>query len=258
MAWINKDNGNKENISENTGLLKGKNKWYPVTGITTLKNQIDKRWSQRDKRTDGIIGDADHAARTSDHNPDSKGAVHALDIDKDFRGSKYDVDWFADQLIAYARTKKPGSQRLKNVVFEDRVASGTYPAHYWTWRNGDYGHSDHIHVSFTTAGENDGMSFDIPILVNGEGGVWDGAVPFYDILMNAMRSGAANTATWRLACRLKELGFLEGSIQPDGKQIFPTKAIKNMQDYMGWSRDPYNEKIHKTIWKQLKISATEI
>lgn len=258
MAWINKDGSKAPAPDKPVEEKASKPKWYPVAGITTLRGQVDKRWPTRDKRTDGILGDSAHAARISDHNPDSKGAVHALDLDKDLRGSKYDVEWFADQLIAYPRNKKPGSQRFKNIVFQDRVASGTYRDHYWTWRNGDYGHFDHIHVSFTTAGESDKMEFAIPILINGQGGVWDGAVPFFDILMNSMRTGAANTATWRLACRMKELGFFDGPVLPDGKQLFPTKAIKNMQDYMGWQRDPYNQKIHKTIWKELRVSGQEI
>jgi hypothetical protein len=46
-------------------------------------------------------------------------------------------------------------------------------------------------------------------------------------------------------------------VQPDGKQAFPSKAIKNMQDYMGWERASYNAKIHKTIWKELTLSHLE-
>lgn len=251
---MNKDNKNND---EDTGSKKSKP--YAVASVSVLTNQINKRWPDRQKNDDNISSNSKvHSSLINDYNPDSKGATHALDIDKNFSGSQYDVNWFSDQLIAYARNKKPGSQRIKNVAFEDNIASGTYPSHYWTWRNGDYGYFDYIHISFTTAGESDSMQFDIPILVNGEAGMWDGSVPFFDILMNAMRSGASNTATWRLACRLKELGFLEGPVLPDGKQAFPTKAIKNMQDYMGWNRDPYNENIHKTIWKQLKISTTDI
>lgn len=227
--------------------------WYTVEGIDTLLAQTNKRWPHRDKRSDGTVGDAAHAARPSDHNPDSKGAVHAVDIDSDLNGSKNDMRWFADQLIAYARTNQPGSKRFKNIVFADQVASGTYPAHYWTWRDGDYGHFDHIHVSFSTVGEKDGMEYNCPILY-GQGGLWDGVVPYFDVLMNAQASGAANKATHRLACRLAELGFYEGKPLPEGKQGFPKVAIAKMQDYMGWERRLYDAKIHKGIWKELSIS----
>lgn len=233
-----------------------KMKWYPVAGIPTMTAAVNKRWPDRDKRSDGVLGDADHSTRISDHNPDSKGCVHAQDIDADLRGSKNDTRWFADQLIAYARLKRAGSARFKNIVFADQVASGTYPDHYWSWRDGSYGHQHHIHISYSTQGENDGMDFNIPILY-GISGVWDGAVPFYDVLVNAVKSGAANKATWRLACRLKELGFYEGTVLPEGKQGYPKNAIRAMQDYMGWERRDYDQKLHKAIWKELSVSHPE-
>lgn len=227
--------------------------WKPVAGIPTLQSQINKRWPKRDKASDGVKGDSAHAARVSDHNPDSRGFVHAVDIDEDFRGSNNDSRWFADQLIAYPRGKVGGSARLKNVVYENQVASGTYAKHFWTWRDGDYGHEKHIHVSFSNVGENDKSEFAIPILY-GKGGVWDGKVPFFDILEDAFKSGAANKATWRLACRLKELGFYDGEVQPEGKQAYPKNAVRKMQDYMGWQRTDYNQKLHRAIWKELKLS----
>ena len=230
--------------------------WKLVAGGVTLRNQINERWPNRDKRSDGSIGDADHQARQSDHNVDSRGLVHAIDIDEDLKGSNNDNKWFADQLIAYARNNKPGSARLKYVVYENRIASGTYPKHYWTWRNGDYGHDIHMHISFTTKFEEDGTEFEIPIL-RGTGGVWDGYVPFYDVLEDAYNANAANKATWRLACRLKELGFFEGNVAPEGKQGYPKNAIRAMQDYMGWPRLPYNENIHKSVWKELTLSHKE-
>ena len=87
MAWINNKDAAKAPDGPVTEKA-GKPKWYPVAGVTKLRDQVDNRWPKRDKRTDGIIGDAAHQARQSDHNPDSKGAVHALDLDKDLRGSK--------------------------------------------------------------------------------------------------------------------------------------------------------------------------
>lgn len=228
--------------------------WKPVAGVTVLLNQINKRWPKRDKASDGILGDAAHAARASDHNPDGRGYVHALDIDEDFRGSENDARWYADQLIAYARTKQPGFVRLKYVVYEQQVASGTYASQNWVWRDGDYGHTQHIHTSFTKIGETDPSEFQIPILY-GTPNVWDGVAPYYDILVDAEKSGAKNKATHRLACRLAELGFYEGKPLPEGKQGFPSKAIKTMQDYMGWARtDSYEPRTHKAIFKELKLS----
>lgn len=225
-----------------------------VAGGVTLRDQIDNRWPDRDKRSDGWIGDPAHAARVSDHNPDSKGVVHAIDVDEDLRGSDNDNVWLADQLIAYARMKRPGWVRLKYVVYENKIASGTYSSQNWTWRNGDYGHDIHMHISFTTIGESDPAQFDLPILVNAKGGVWDGKVPFFDVLMDNAKTGQPTKATWRLACRLKELGFYDGKVLPEGQQAYPKNAIRKMQDYMGWERRDYDAKTHKAIWKELTTS----
>jgi hypothetical protein len=231
--------------------------WKPVAGIVTLKSQVDSRWPNRDRASDGIKGDSNHADRPSDHNPDSRGLVHAIDIDEDLRGSRNDNRWLADQMIAYARMRRAGSERFKNIVYENQVASGTYADHYWTWRNGSFGHEKHIHTSFSTTGQNDGMRFAIPIIDEGVGGLWDGVAPYYDVLSNAIASNTSNKATWRLACRLKELGFYDGTVQPEGKQAYPKNAIRKMQDYMGWDRREYDQKVHKSIWKELTLSTTK-
>lgn len=139
--------------------------WRPVAGVTTLRDQVNKRWPKRDKRSDGIIGDKAHQARASDHNPDSRGYVHALDIDRDLDPKDPSAaQRLANQLVAYAASGLPGSGRIKYVVFNDQIASGTYANSLWKWRGSGYGHYDHIHVSFTTKGEANGQKFPCPIL----------------------------------------------------------------------------------------------
>jgi hypothetical protein len=130
-----------------------------VAAGVTLRDQINKRWPNRDKSSDGWIGDTAHQSRPSDHNPEADGFVHALDIDKD----GIDADALADQLIALARSGKDGG-RLKNIVFKGRVASGTYANRYWIWReDSDLGHYHHIHVSFNEAAETNGSVFALPV-----------------------------------------------------------------------------------------------
>jgi ribosomal protein S18 acetylase RimI-like enzyme len=126
-----------------------------VAAGVTLRAQVNKRFESRDKASDGWIGDRAHAARKSQHNPDAKGWVHALDIDADLLGpgrrarSRKVAQELADQLIEYARSGEPGSDRLLYVVFNNYIASGTYSKQFWTWRAGSWGHEHHIHVSFT-------------------------------------------------------------------------------------------------------------
>jgi hypothetical protein len=136
-----------------------------VAGGLTLRNQVNKRWPKRDKRSDGWIGDKAHAGRQSDHNPDARGLVHALDIDADLdpkdRGA---AQRLANQIVAYAASGIPGANRIKYVVFNDQIASGTYANSMWKWRGSGYGHMHHIHVSFSTKGENNAQTFPLPIL----------------------------------------------------------------------------------------------
>lgn len=139
-----------------------------VPAGVTLRDQLNRRFPKRDYRSDGWIGDSAHAARKSDHNPDKNGWVHAIDIDENFgKGS-----WrngraamrFANELVAYAASGLPGSKRVKYVVYENRIASGTYKSTWWKWRGKGYGHTAHVHVSFTAAAQKDGQLFPLPIL----------------------------------------------------------------------------------------------
>jgi hypothetical protein len=230
--------------------------WTLAKGAITLRDQVNKRWPERDKKSDGSIGDSKHQQRQSDHNPDKNGIVHAIDIDEDFNGSKNDNKWFSDQLLAYARKRIKGYNRLKNIVYEDRVASGTYSNQFWVWRDGHYGHEIHMHVSFTTNADNDATPFDVPILFS-KGKQWDGVVPFYDNVEKAMAKKEKTKDTWRIACRLSELGFYEGKVLPEGQQSLPIKALTNMQDFMGWEKEPYNPRVHKRLWREIRFSTPE-
>jgi hypothetical protein len=140
-----------------------------VAAGVTLRAQINKRWPTREKASDGWIGDRAHAARKSDHNP-VRGIVYALDIDADLLGpgkkarSRKVAQELADQLIEYARSGAPGSERLKYVVFDNHIASGTYSKQFWTWRKGSWAHENHIHVSFTDVNPVKGRrKFPLPI-----------------------------------------------------------------------------------------------
>ena len=48
-----------------------------------LREQVDDMYMDRDRKSDGWIGDTRHSARKSDHNPDKNGIVRALDLDAD-------------------------------------------------------------------------------------------------------------------------------------------------------------------------------
>ena len=137
-------------------------------GGVTLRDQVNRKWRKRDKRSDGWIGDRAHASRASDHNPNKAGVVHAIDIDENMgKGRNRNgrtAKRLANQLLDYAASGLPGAKRLKYVVYENRIASGTYRKTFWSWRHGNWGHEAHIHVSFTSAADRDGTVFPLPIL----------------------------------------------------------------------------------------------
>jgi hypothetical protein len=142
--------------------------WYVAAAAITLQNQVNARWPNRDHGADGTLGDASHQAVPSDHNPDwsAGGVVRALDIDSDLRpDGRPAAQELANQLIALARARRDFG-RLSYVIHNHQIASGTYADHFWTWRpyDGDNPHEDHIHVSFTAAGDHNGARFPLPLL----------------------------------------------------------------------------------------------
>lgn len=142
--------------------------WKEAAGLKTLKEQFDVAFPGRDRASDGAIGNAEHAARSSDHNPNGRGYVCARDFDEDVKPkSKAESERlmrsFGNELAAYASSGLPGSDRVKYVVYEDQVASGTYRASWWRFRGSGYGHTHHLHLSVTQAAEKDGQRWPLPI-----------------------------------------------------------------------------------------------
>lgn len=122
--------------------------WRNCNASLRLVEAINARWPNRDKTTDGTIGDAAHAARTSDHNPWIKvngiGVVRARDIDKD----GIDAEWLAEEL---RKLGAAGDKRLVGggyVIYNRRITSPDFSR--WNAYNGANPHTSHIHVSFTT------------------------------------------------------------------------------------------------------------
>ena len=128
-----------------------------------LREQFDDTFPDRDRRSDGWIGDLRHSARPSDHNPDkATGMVRAIDVDRDVHKSgKPDLmPDIADQLRLEA---KRGEKRISYIIFDGRIASSRMG---WRWRkySGSSPHRAHCHVSFTKQGDQDGSFFNIPLL----------------------------------------------------------------------------------------------
>jgi peptidoglycan hydrolase-like protein with peptidoglycan-binding domain len=118
--------------------------WRLAHSLEKLRAQVNAARPNRSKSSDGSIGDAAHASRSSDHNPwisdGSMGVVSAIDITHDPKGG-FDSYAFAEWL----RTHK--DKRIKYVISNRRIFSSvTSP---WTWRpySGSNPHDHHVHVS---------------------------------------------------------------------------------------------------------------
>lgn len=122
--------------------------WKTPSASTTLLNEINARWPNRNKENDGTIGDKAHAARKSDHNPNADGVVLARDIDSRLDGTTVDAEELVQHIVALGRS---GDPRLKGgyVINRGRKWSDKTnwePAKY----TGTNKHNEHIHVSLTS------------------------------------------------------------------------------------------------------------
>lgn len=121
--------------------------WRNAKATMKLREQINAKFPNRSKKSDGTIGDEKHQSRSSDHNPwvvDGKErVVTALDITNDpAHGiSSREV---AEALIASK------DKRIKYVIADGEIASGTGQGKTaWQWRkySGANGHYHHFHIS---------------------------------------------------------------------------------------------------------------
>lgn len=121
--------------------------WRLAKSLEKLREQVDEIAPKRSKISDGSIGDADHANRSSDHNPwCGPGVVTAIDITHDPDGG---VD--CDQLIdALVESKDP---RIKYVIWNGRIwrSYKTSSSHPPAWipeaYTGPNPHTKHMHIS---------------------------------------------------------------------------------------------------------------
>jgi hypothetical protein len=123
-----------------------------------LRSEINTKYPNRDKRSDGWIGDTAHNARKSDHNPDKQGWVRAIDIDSDLVKSSSKESWLLAEQIKTIALK--GDKRVSYIIHQHRIAS---PRQNWAWRvyKGSNPHVSHLHISFTKSGDLDGKAFGI-------------------------------------------------------------------------------------------------
>jgi hypothetical protein len=115
--------------------------YYLIPALAKLRSEINERYPNRDKSSDGWIGDASHSARPSSHNPDYAhgGAVRAIDIDVDDNDPTRDLR----MQVVNAAIRDP---RVWYVISNGIIWSRTYD---WKARKylGSNPHTKHVHIS---------------------------------------------------------------------------------------------------------------
>jgi hypothetical protein len=129
--------------------------WRVAEALKTLRNQINAKFPDRKKDSDGTIGDINHCPGSSDHCPNivegSTGVVTAMDITHDLA---HGLD--AGQIAEILRVSQ--DPRIKYIISNGRIANfkaiGDHPPFAWRRYNGSNPHTKHFHISIKS--EKDG------------------------------------------------------------------------------------------------------
>lgn len=121
--------------------------------LTRLRTDFNTAFPNRDKASDGWIGDAAHAAGTSGHNPESSGKseytdgdkideVRAIDVDNDLKAPSVTMLKIIQKILATPNDLK----RLKYIIYNRVIwskSNGWRPRAY----TGSSPHTEHAHFS---------------------------------------------------------------------------------------------------------------
>jgi hypothetical protein len=137
--------------------------WVVVPCLDDLRDQLNEICPDRDKTSDGSIGDTSHAAGKSSHNPDKTGSpeyadgdakdeVRARDFDKDLRS-----DITAEQVVQHlVKLCRSGHiWWLRYIIFKSRIwrANGGWATETYTGKN-THDHHFHVNSQFNQASDN--------------------------------------------------------------------------------------------------------
>lgn len=130
--------------------------WQLTKGLQNLRAQVNAAFPDRDKTSDGTIGDTAHQAETSGHNPDDTPGsrpewdgdpdndpeVRAWDMDSDLRAAPAT----AQQVVDHIRHLPNVSSVLRYIIYNRKIykASNGWAAETYT---GASAHTEHIHFS---------------------------------------------------------------------------------------------------------------
>jgi len=118
--------------------------WRAANSILGLIGAVNAAAPGRSTVSDGTIGDAAHAARKSDHNPNEFGVVTAVDL-------THDPAHGADMHTISETLRVNRDRRIKYVIWNARMFASytTTTRQAWTWGpyTGANQHTKHMHTS---------------------------------------------------------------------------------------------------------------
>lgn len=185
--------------------------WRLAKGLERLRDQVNAKWPLRSKESDGSVGDTSHSARKSDHNPDTRGIVHAIDITHDPKHG-FDSYKFADMLL------KRQDPRISYIISNRRIGSGPAGPQPGVWRpySGANPHDHHVHISITAARADDA-------------GPWT----FDDIVVSPQPGAPVVRATLRKSMKGAEVINLKAKLKAKGIDVSQLTDIFDNETLLG-------------------------
>lgn len=152
-------------------------------------------WPNRNRASDGIMGDAAHQARPSDHN-----LGNAFDLTHDVANG---VDC---RVLSRLVMDDP---RVKYIIFAGQVYRTYRPAQGWSTYTGPNSHHHHMHVSIKADARNDLAAWPWSNgAVNVGGTSTGGGAPAYPGVV--LQQGSTGPNVRAVQQRLRDLGFTLG------------------------------------------------
>ena len=225
--------------------------WRLARSLERLRAQVNAAVPGRSKSSDGSIGDAAHASRTSDHNPYIKdkngvGVVRAIDITHDPNGG-FDSYKFAD----YLRVK--GDKRIRYIISNYRIANPGQPWRPYKCPPNKNPHDHHVHISVSESASlyDDDSDWDIGL---GKASVIDRVVAAVKEVVSpapqVLKAGSKGSA-------VKELQALLGITADGDFGPFTEKAVRAFQKEAGLVVDGVAGSYTLAKLKEKKVAAKD-
>jgi hypothetical protein len=203
--------------------------WILVPCLGQLRTDLNRIAPNRDKSSDGTIGDTAHQTRLSDHNDDeigkvpikdadAKHEVHAYDADVDLREPGLTMEKVVQHILSRCRSGK--ENRLRYIIYNKRIWRDSND-----WRqegySGDNPHDKHAHfsASYDTVREADTSSWhleEIPVALTDADKKW---------IADQMATAAASAAEVKALLSQFTDDFLDVKI---GDEANPNRSVRDV------------------------------